>query len=293
MQRWGLAVAVLLALLPGCFGQQSPPPSAGGVPEAAQASPLPYSADCTNALLFQFVEYADADPYLPPGFHPRDPQAFLGSPAAFGKAGVVMIVIDCVDAGGVRYAAGSVDIFVEAPVVDVDGLAPADFNFFEVERIEPAGPFTQTLASAGWPMSTGEILVNMNITSKAPPETAPAGTTGAGTAEVRDGEGQVAFIAGMMGTPIPLGNSTVRFWHDGPGGLAYLEYKVDLQPIVGTGYCFLREGTSMANFARSTPVGDVAPAAFLACPPGEPVIATFPDFRMNATAMALPGAHAQ
>ncbi|HJQ94074.1 MAG TPA: hypothetical protein VJ874_07320, partial [Candidatus Thermoplasmatota archaeon] len=274
MQGWRLASGVLLVLLAGCLGDGSVPPSPGTGPQAAEPTPPLYSAECSNALLFQFVEYADTDAYLPPGFHPRDPQAFLGSPAAFGKAGVLMIAIDCTDEAGVRYAAGSVDIFVEAPVVDVDGLDAATFNFFEVERSEPPGPFTQALASIGWPMVPGEVSVNITLGS--------ASNSAAGTAEVLDGEGRVGLFGGAMGAPVPLGNATVRFWHDGPKGLGFIEYQGDLQPITGSGYCFLREGTAMADFAQSTPAGDLGPAAGLGCPPGEPVMATFPHFRMDA-----------
>ena len=283
MQRWGLAVAVLLALLAGCFDAAPGPPQPAGQPPPGEAAEAPYSAECQNALLFQFVEYADTDPYLPPGFHPRDPQAFLGSPAAFGKAGVLLIVLDCVDPSGVRYASGSVDIFVEAPVVD--GLDVATFNFYEVDRVEPPGPFSQTIARVGWPVSAGDVTANVTW--------GMATDSGAGTAEVRDGEGQVAFFGGSMGAPVPLGNSTVRFWHDGPQGLGYIEYEAALQPIAGPAYCFLREGTPMADFAKSTPAGDLGPAGGLGCPPGEPIMATFPHFRVNATAGVFLGAHAQ
>ncbi|MFA5942938.1 MAG: hypothetical protein WC876_00555 [Candidatus Thermoplasmatota archaeon] len=282
MPRGGFAIAVLLVLASGCLGGGPGPVTPG--PEPNPTAPLLFTGECENALLFQFVEYADTDRYLPPGFHPRDPQAFLSSPAAFGRAGVLLIVLECLGDDGLAFSSASVDIFIEAPLVE--GLEPAAFNFYEVERVSPPGPWDSVLAGADWPILPGTASVNITFG-------VVATQSAIGSTEVRDNQGQRALFVGAMDAPVSLGNATVRFWRQGPAGLAYLEYSANLQPIAGGGTCYLREGTAMAVFARSTPAGNVGPINELACPPGDPIIATFPVFRVNATAVSLPGVHAQ
>jgi hypothetical protein len=268
-----LAAALVLA---GCF--EGDP----GLPPASTEDPEPdaprFRAQCRNALLLQFVEYGDTDPYLPPGFHPSDAQEFLNvGPVAFGQSAVLFLMVAC--PGEPAYSAATVDVFVEAP--QVPGLEPARFNFYELERYGDAGPLAGVLADAGWPQVPAEVSIG-------PQDDGAPGAEGL-VANVTDGAGLVVDVLGAVATPLPLGPSLVRFWHDGPKGLAYVEYEAVLDPIVGNAYCSLRPGTAFAAFMDGPlPAAGGRPT----CPPGDPIAATFPALALNATARLLPGVRA-
>jgi hypothetical protein len=279
MQAW-TAVALGVLLLAGCLGGD---PAATPAPTPADPSPTapaPVQLACQNALLFQFVDYAETDPYLPPGFHIRDPQGFLTiSPVAFGQAGVLVLTLSCTGAAGPYNMAG-VEIFVEPPAVP--GVEAGTFDFYEVERYSSAWDFNDTLVPALWTRIPGHVDFTML-------ETSP--NARAGFANITDGEGPMASFSGTMDANVGLGPSVVRFWRDAPAGLAYVEYRADLQPLAGPGVCSIRPGTVLADLTIPNEFHPLLP--YTACPPGEPVIATFPGLVVDATARFLPGVRAQ
>lgn len=275
------AILGVLALLAGCLG----PEPGDDVPTVASPTAPPpaepYVATCLNGLLFQFVDYAATDSYLPPGFHTRDPQDFLTfSPVAFGQAGVVVLMLDCVAADGTRYEAASVDIFVESP--SVPGIEPAHFDFYEIERYGDPEEFDGVLKPSKWPRLPG--WVNFTVD----PEPVPSGLDV--LVQLFDDAGEVMWFGGPASAPVDVGTGIVRFWHDGPLGLAYYQYDVVLDAHVGGGACDARPGTALAALAPN-PVPLVE--TNFVCPPSSPVVATFPGLVINATAQFLPGVHAE
>jgi hypothetical protein len=268
---------VAVALLAGCL--TDPEPSDASSPAALPTPPPePYGATCLNGLLFQFVDYATTDRFLPPGFHPRDPRDFLNTQVAFGMAGVVVLVVQCTSADGEAYEAASVDIFVESPGVPT--VEKAFFDFYELERYADPAEFDGVLSTAGWPRLVG----NVNFTR----EVEPLPSNMDVIVDVTDEAGSIMSFAGPVNAPVTVGTGIVRFWRDGPAGLAYYQYDVVLNAVVGPGYCTARSGTALAALSPN-PLG-LAP---LICPPSEPVVATFPGLSINATARFLPGVHAE
>ena len=272
-------VVALLLLLAGCLGG-SPDGDEEGVLAPGPVLDLPrFQGPCDNALLFQFVDYSATDPYLPPGFHPSDAKNFLTiSPVAFGQAAVLFIVVSCQDALGQNYTAGSLDIFIEPPFVP--DLVPARFNFYELERYGDAGPLAETLAAAGWPMPPGSIVVS-------PTDDALDGADVVGGSVV-DNHGELVNMSGVAAAKVDLGLAKIRFWHQGPTGLGYVEYEANLDSVAGPGSCAVRPGTALAAFIASP----LLPSLPIACPPGDPVVATFPLLQMNVTAQFLAGVQA-
>ena len=129
----------------------------------AAATPKVHDLTCKNILLFQFVGYEATDPYLPPGFHPRDPQAFLGTPVAFGQAGVLLINVVCTGPQG-PLEASSLDIFVEDP--GVPGVPPGGFDFYELERYGAVDQLDGALQAVHWPLM-GSLVVKVPLSSAA------------------------------------------------------------------------------------------------------------------------------
>jgi hypothetical protein len=293
-RQGGVLLATLLlaatALGAGCLSGPGPPAPPAPRPAAVPVQSAAYEGlACENALLFLLVDYAKTDPYLPPGFHPRDPQEFLvGFPASFGSAAVLFLEVTCPSPGG-NLTAGSIDVFVQRPTVP--GADDARFDFYEVARYSHGGEFGGLLDGAGWPRIDGSVGLHLTrgvtqrswfIQANASDELGPA----------------VTFLGGALpsnGTTIELGPSLVRFWHEGAGGLASYEYDTVLDPWVGPGVCTVREGSPLAAFTGTTGVAAPLGGGDVACPDasgGSPVVATFPGLVLDGHATLWPGVHA-
>jgi hypothetical protein len=284
-----ILVGLLLALpLAGCLEGRAPAATTGPSPtDAVSVAPAQFA--CSAALLFELVDETATDAYLPPGFHPRDPQDFLGTPVAFGQAGILVIAVSCQGPSG-RLDQASVDIFVEHPAVG--SLAPADFDFYELERYGPPDQLGGALQSAHWPFLTGTPhLAVSNGTVERAADVGKAYRTV--FADVSDENGPIYSFNGVASGNYTLGPRMVRFWHDAPDGLSAIDYATRLDTQVGGGDCSARPGTSMAGFISSGTLGQLTAVAGYGCPPGTPVIASFPvGFALNATVARLPGVHA-
>ena len=272
---WALAFALALG---GCLGREG-----GQEAQEMPAGPMPepeprFEGPCDNALVFQLVDYGETDPYLPPGFHPSDAQNFLPlGPVAFGQGAVLFLVLSC--PADSPYQAATLDIFVEAPVVE--GIEPARFNFYEVERYGHPGPLAPVLAAAGWKQFPAEVQVS--------PQDDQVDEVDAVGGNVSDEGGVVLDFVGAATTPMPLGPSLVRFWQEVPEGLAYVEFDADIDAVMGSGSCSARTGTGFAAFLTG-PMP--SPTGRPSCLSGDPILATFPGLYLNATARSLPGVHA-
>lgn len=284
------ALAILTVLvLAGCM--QDPAPA--GLPEPGpEAAPPPVPtygpATCANVLLFQFVDFAKTDSYLPPGFHPRDPQDFLQTAVAFGQAGVLLMALRCESPTMGPLNVSFVAIFVEPPVVE--GVEAGTFDFFELARYGPAGEFGGVLDRAGWPThEAGVLLTTLDPTT--------AGVDVMAT--VTDGEGEVAWVAGTAAAGVNVGTGPTRFWHQSNDGLAYIEYDANLDANIGSGICRARAGTPFAAFVGQ-PVADIPGLGRLSCPGligqvddvADPVVAIITDPQLNATFHRLEGVYA-
>jgi hypothetical protein len=279
MRRWVSMGVLVPLLLAGCVQQapQAPPP---GVEAQAAAAPFYGEAVCANGLLFQLVDYAQTDPHLPPGFHPRDPNAFLNSPAAFGQAGVIFMVLDCESEQSGPLAAAFVGIFIEAPAVA--GVEPAPFNFYELARYGSKGEFGGALGAAAWPLAEANVSVT-NLAAALRPYDFQASAA--------DAEGTIAMLWGTAMAPAGvIGPGPTRFWHQDTQGIAFIEYGAVLQTLVGTGACQARAGSPLAEFVGPPTVGHDLIGHY-ACPgpAGEPVVAVLEGLALNATFQRFPG----
>lgn len=274
LPRMATAAATLLPLLAGCLAAA---PGTDDAPEAAAPAPavVTYEGVCSAALMFQFIDYAQTDRYLPPGFHPRDPKEFLTIlPVATGQAGAIFLAVQCADDGDGGPAFSSVSIFVEPPFVA--GFDPGLFDFYEIERSGSADPFRPALHPSGWPEHDAVVTVDM---ASPVPDQEPVQLA----VVVSDTDGVLASFDGVARAEVDVGTGPVRFWHDGPAGLGVLQIVASLDSRVGAGRCTARSGTALADFMGGT-----------SCvPPAEPVLAMFPGLGIAAEARFLPGVHAE
>ncbi|MHB1262347.1 MAG: hypothetical protein ACYC2H_11610 [Thermoplasmatota archaeon] len=281
MQRttcWAILVPLLLV---GCTDDGARSPSESGDPEVPAPAAVFYGeALCSNVLLFQLVDYADTDPYLPPGFHPRDSQGFLGTAVAFGQGAVLFMTLRCQSAASGPLDVAFLGIFVEAP--EVPGISPAPFNFYELARYGQAGEFGGALQAIAWPWEQANVTIG-NI--------AAGGRTFDVDATVSDAEGEIAYVGGVLAGPVPVGNGPTRFWHQDGSGLAFIEYGAFLDSQVGPGTCSARAGTALAAFVGRPAVGPYNCTGV--ADGGDPLVAVLAGLQLNATFQHLPGASAK
>lgn len=275
---WALLAPLLLV---GCTDDGAVTPSPGGdAGSPFVPAPVFYGeALCRNALLFQFVEYGETDPYLPPGFHPRDSQGFLNTSAALGQGAVLFMMLSCESAASGPLDVAFLGIFVEAPTVP--GVPAAPFNFYELARYGSAGEFGGAIEASSWPWSQANVTI-ANV--------AALDRTFDVDATVSDAEGDIAYVGGALATPVPIGSGPTRFWHQGPSGLAFIEYGAALDSQVGPGTCAVRQGTPMAAFVGRPSAG--LPFNCMGVDGGDPVVASLTGLQLNATFRQLPGAFA-
>lgn len=280
MQRtasWALLAPLLLV---GCTDDGSLGPSQSGDEQIPPPTPVFYGdALCSNVVLFQFVDYGDTDPYLPPGFHPRDSQGFLGTAVAFGQGAVLFMSMRCQSAESGSLDVAFLGIFVEAP--SVEGFSPAPFNFYELARYGQDGEFGGALQASGWPWKPANVTIG-NI--------AAAGRTFDVDATVSDAEGDIAYVGGVLTAPVPVGNGPTRFWHQGTSGLSFIEYGAFLDAQVGPGTCSARAGTPLAAFVGRPAVGPYNCTGV--ADGGDPLVAVLGGLELNATFHRLPGVSA-
>jgi len=292
-----ILLALLLALpAAGCLAP-APPPGVPGPhrPAAATGAPPPVDYRCDAALLFQFVPYAATDRDLPPGFHPRDPQGFLGplGPVAFGQAGVLLIEAICRSPQG-PFDATSLDIFVEHPAVP--GLPVADFDFYELERYGAPDQLGGALLGSDWPLHPGTMSLWLgNGTVESVVRGSGADPYRTVNATVSDEHGPLYSFTAATSAPVGVTGTSVRFWHDSPAGLMAIDYGTHLDTQLGGALvCSVRPGSALAGYVAASQLGKVASdSGYYGCPVANPVVASFPlGFALNATVSRLPGVHA-
>lgn len=235
-----LLVSLLFA---GCV---EPAPSA--TIEDGAPLPLSLSADaegCTLVVAVALPELGTAQAALPPGFTAADAQGLVGAPAPTGRAGVLITSYECGSGvlvpGALKGA--EVNVLVEAPdVTGVDGAA--DTHYYQLALYTDSAELAAALAPSGWPVFSATTEAATNV----------AGPATAGTGRAEDDAGLVyAFDTTVAAASSLAGVS--RFWHDTPVGVAYWDYEVAADVLVGGASCEMRAGTPAAHAAGTTECG--------------------------------------
>jgi hypothetical protein len=261
--------SVALFLLVAVAGCARPPGSEDTVPDTApEGLDIRLHAEqCSNAVLFRLVDFEATDDWLPPGFHPRDAQHFIGAPVATNQGAAVLVVVDCATTNtSSDYDVAFAAVFVE-PVSFAD-VGPADLEFYEVERLGSRSDLSLALAEAGWPVGEANLSVRSD-----------AGLVVA--ASVADEAGTRYSFSGPSVAAFPISFTGIRMWHDAPSGLGYVQYAMPFEPTFGPAACQLRAGSTFADVADTTDC----------LPPRAAQVSTFPDLEFDLRVRTFPGQH--
>ncbi len=281
-----LAVTVVLAglVLAGCVSGpvQAPPSKATLLP-----APITLNIgarDCLNFILFQFLPFAAADAFLPPGYHARDPKDFLNSPAATGQAAAVVFLLDCAsrDADGKPWVSGYSGVYVEPPAVpDTPDAVP--LNFYEVEHF--GEELNGTLASLGWPVHASNVSVARNTVSQ---------DTVGKSGSITDANGLLFQFFATAAAPYQLALGPVRLWHETPKGTGYFQYNATLDAQFGPVVCILPQYGTVLGALIGEPTRLPNGGNLVACAPDRARLgATFPNLSFLGEFRFLPGVHAR
>ncbi len=263
---------MILVGLAGCLstGERTPtsglPPSLGSVPETV---PLEAS-DCIATVLAILVDREHTDAFLPPGFHPRDPQDFFDIPVATGQAMAFLIVVTCpateVAPDGFEMAIAS--IFVESPAIP-QVADPAHYDFYTLDHMFPReGNLAGYAATWGWAWTPATNTLTL-----------PGGLDATAITRVDSPDG--TLLASFRSTfPAPVDNppEQVRFWHDGHLGIGHITTTLTTIPDAGPTDCNLNPGTRIAKLLGGN-----------TCPPLAALAARFSSFDLSAEVVHMPG----
>ncbi|MEA3143919.1 MAG: hypothetical protein QOG31_1243 [Thermoplasmata archaeon] len=262
-----------VALLAGCAQPQPGPALAPGEAGAAESASFSYGGQvCDAYLLAILVDPARTDPYLPPGFHLRDPSGFFpGVLPATGQALVILSAFLCGSAAGGNgtFQEAFAGVFVQPPAV-LGERAPAQYDFYEVDHVTPPGALRAGLAAWGWDALAGNLSAQ---------PVAPQGRPAQFTLRA-DGRPPLFTFGGAAAAPRTEGVVLVRLWRDGAPGVGRIDYALPLDFSFGPGTCTLSAALRTAALA--------GPGA---CPAA--VVAAGPSFSFAATATLERGRHAR
>lgn len=205
---------------------------------------------CQTTAAFFLVEYHQADRFLPPAFQPRDLAAFLYyTPVTSGKVPAFVALSTCEEMRfeGQDAREGTLQItyvgfFVEPPGLGSAYAAqPADYDFYTVAYLGPdqgpaAVPFAVTDAY-GWRNEPAEVTLDVqahastDIPRLDPPAPDRAEALTSSGQVVQDGEPVFSFDAQAFFPQTFEAPPKLRFWHEGPGGLGWLEFALPMQTV--------------------------------------------------------------
>lgn len=273
-----LAVILLVVPVAGCVGPyapaEDPAPKPGTTSDALPGLDAPYnvSNDATGCQLAGTVLTVPLDQVqdtLPDGFTARDAQGLLGTPAPTGEGAILVSVFSCakteLQPGG--WDGAEVNLYVEAP--DVDGSRPVtDHDYYQMLAVGGPGNVSDLLDAYNWTHAQGTVSVDAD-------RMVPTGPTEA-RAEATDADGLIwtAELTAQARNPFVGLN---RFWMPLPTGVAYFDYEVDTEVVVGGVTCDLRPGSAPARAAGRT-----------ACEPGDIGIVA-PDMGWVSSFHYVPG----
>ncbi|HUR60892.1 MAG TPA: hypothetical protein VM286_00820 [Candidatus Thermoplasmatota archaeon] len=286
MGKVWLVVGMAL-LLSGCV---QPPPKDDPYAPKVKVLPPPetfvFDEEACNAyVLGLLVEPSLTDPYLPPGFHMRDPEWFYEDPVppppppqeplqvATGQALVFILVFKCdapSEPNAIPFQEAHAGVFVLPPAVrgQTDN---ATLDFYEIEHYSAGGLLADRLPAWEWPVHNttfkdGSSAANM-FRQTAAPHYVPKNVFDNATA---DNLREVEFLLSAGdGDPLPglqepalfsFGGSTtgvidyeipsVRFWHQAKAGLSHIDYILPMAVNLGPGYCSFQDGSILNDLTH-------------------------------------------
>lgn len=255
---WRAAVALAVA---GCL-QPATLATTPTVPGPPAAETFTDAHDgCTGYLLALLVDPALTDPYLPPGFHLRDPQDFLQKGTGTGQALLLVWAALCEPtAQQPAWRDGSAAIYVQPPAVEGD-RPTADHDLYEIAHYSPEPSMQQRLAAWRWPVA------NVSLDGQAPaPQAAgqafsfAAGSPQGAQTPILPGVASDALFSFGGPTPLPpqaFGprDGVLRTWRDTPAGLGHLDQSMALALNLGGGYCAFQQDSVLAQATGQTACG--------------------------------------
>ncbi len=245
------------------------------------------SADaCDGATAIILLDFAQANLWLPAGYHARDAQGLLGFDVSTGKAAAFVAALDCDrsvwSADGLQVA--FVAFFVEPPVLAGE-RPPVQYDFYQPATFADAA-FAAALAADGWRAQPANVSVQLDVFG--------AG----GTATASSGNGTATQFSLIAVAPAPVPDDVpgigfqdwgLRFWHDLPAGTGYLEYRFSLDVPVGPVACTFPQGSPVREFIGQPGCPGLPPEAEGANPS---LAALFPGLAFDGAWAFLPGVHA-
>lgn len=226
---------------------------------------------CQLAVAVLLVDMGTVQDALPANFTARDAQGLLGTPAATGDGAVLVSIFSCgtTELMPEGWTGSEVNLYVQPPTVEGDRPA-TDHDYYQATAVAGDDAVGRLLDAYDWSHASGEASLDLQVL--------PTGTTTA-NAEATDGEGTLwsSDLTAAAANPF-VGLS--RFWQEVPTGIAYFDYRIDTDVLVGSASCDLRAGSAPAAAAGRT-----------ACQPGDVGIVA-PQMDWVSSFRYLPGVHA-
>ncbi|MGB0653415.1 MAG: hypothetical protein ACPGQL_09465 [Thermoplasmatota archaeon] len=252
------ATVGLLLVTAGCLAPQ----------EALEAMPVAQApvdvvdlggSGCRTQALFLLVPYATSDPWLPAGFYPADLSEFTPYTVVLsGQTGAFVATLECETSrlDGGPLATSFIGFFVEPPEAPGNN-GQATYNFYTVAHLTQDEALRGVLEGWGWRVEELAHRMDLKLSPELPaPPGAGRGTWYAseGSVEAAAHDGDWFLHSGQAVYPQDFAaGALLRFWHDTPGGLAYLEYKVPFRTIAaGPVDCAITPGTLLADMTGRT-----------------------------------------
>lgn len=244
----------LLVALAGCLESDS----GAATPRGADPTPQPLPSmhpfegdDCSATAVGVPTDFANTDPWLPPGFQAADMSRLVFAPANLGQAVVVGVAVTCGDS---TYGPGTslflTTILVEDP--PVDGVVGGAYQaLYVTHAFTDSEDLARSWSLSSFPVMEGlDPAINIELESPVallpdrndrPTLSATRMTTPRGDSSWENYAGSTYLLAG----------ETLRFWHQDQGGITYLELVPDAHAVGGLGDCLFADGTAMAQVSAT------------------------------------------
>lgn len=265
------APLVLALLVAGCIdgtGDTTPTP-APTIDLAAPFTEVSTQSGCQEVDLVFLIDIAEAQAALPSGFTAADATTLAAAtPIPSGKGAVFAAFVNCESAEGFAGPVEEHQITILAQRPDVAGEREAAlYDFYETMRYTPNPEELSVYGALGWDAFPANVSVAIDASSGS-------------TSVTQDG---ATLVDAQVTTPASQALSGIgRFWHDLPTGIAYTDYKLTGDQVLGGATCTLAEGSPLATLARTT-----------TCTPTNSLGSGIVAFDPEVTIAYLPGVHAK
>ncbi len=250
-----MRVAVLAVLLAGCA---SVGPAALDEAPIVQERPQFFDISaqgCKTTTVFFLADVDIAYKSLPAGFHTRDLSAFVYSntPATSDRVPIFVALSTC-DAFGMQRNDGTpfngslnlgyVGVYVQPPnIAGSRADEPADHDFYTVAFMAPEGNSTDAVPRAAsasldwtWLPSSVDLVTESHASQGVPgpsvigaPDRVEAMTS---QGSINGADGAIFGFSGSSFFPQAFAEPPLlRFWHDGPHGLGFMEFQLPQRTV--------------------------------------------------------------